>query len=68
MTFSTFQDLIDYIEVPRDNYYETLLINAELILRAYRTRTQAELGACIGMNQTQVSILIKLLTAHTSLV
>jgi len=63
----TYDELKLVFSEPTPDYYELLLSHAEVILRAYRTRTQAEIGAHIGMNQTQVSILLKLLVAYTDM-
>ncbi len=56
-----YKELTAYCLTPQADYYEQLIIHREIILKAYRKLTQAQLGADIGMNQAQVSLLIKLL-------
>lgn len=63
----TYDELKELFETPNNNYYELLLTHADIILRAYRTRNQTQLGLELGLNQTQVSLLLKLLTAYSDL-
>ncbi len=59
----TYTELKLYCLTPQHDYYEKLIQNREVILKAYRKLTQAQLGADIGMSQAQVSLLIKLFVA-----
>jgi len=63
----TYNQLIEYIQEPQPDYHEQLILSAEEILLAYRTRTQAELGKDLKISQSQTSIVIKLLVAVSDL-
>lgn len=67
ITFETYEALLEYIQVPREDYYEVLLLNSDIILRAYHKRTQSQIGQELGMSQSQASLLLKLLLAYSDL-
>ncbi len=64
----TYLDLVEYCTTQRDDYYEQLLINSAVILKAYRKKTQQELGIDLGLNQAQISLLLKLLIAYEDII
>ncbi len=62
-----YTQLLQYLQEHRDDYYQQILQNSEVILKAYRTRTQAQIGTDLGLHQVQVGILLKLLIAKEEL-
>ena len=64
----TYLELVNQIQTRHvPDYYELLLVHSNEILMAYRTRTQTQLATDLGLTQTQVSLLLKILNAYVSL-
>ena len=59
-----YENLLKYFNEPREDYYEQLVKHADVILRAYRTRTQTQLGKELGLSQSNISIVLKILIAQ----
>ena len=63
----TYQELKEYTQVRQADYYEQLLVHAELILHQTRTQTQTDIGLDLGLNQSQVSVVLKMLQGYLDL-
>ena len=53
-----------YLQIRRPDYYEYLLQNAQIIIDESKIQTQADLGQDLGLNQSQMSTVLKLLKGY----
>lgn len=61
-----FIDLTDLLETPREDYYELLLDNAELILREVAMTSKHEVAEKLGLKASAFSIAIKFIIAQAN--
>ncbi len=58
-----YDQLVAYVKTPRKDYYEQLVKASHEILKAYQTRTQAQLGKELNLHQAQMGVVLKMLIA-----
>ena len=61
---SKFAILKEYVQISRPDYYEKLIQNAHIIIEQSKVQTQAELGQDLGLNQSQMSTVLKMLKGY----
>ena len=61
---SKFKELKAYFQIRRPDYYEKLIQNAHIIIEQSKVQTQAELGKDLGLNQSQMSTVLKMLKGY----
>ena len=66
-TFNNYTELVTYFQEPRTDYYETLLVNAHLIIAETNIKPQGVLARDLGLTAPQMSIVLKLLRGYQSL-
>jgi len=61
---SKFDKVKAYLQIRRPDYYEYLLQNAQIIIDESKIQTQADLGQDLGLNQSQMSTVLKMLKGY----